>query len=239
MGSAHTSKANFDLEEINEKLRKEAIKTLEPYGQRLVSDLAEMTDGERAKWLFWNMHENFEGIRKLEPTLAGQVLSTQLTVCDGQSVWTENSCLEKRLELSCKWQMQLTQSTYQNEEVYSIGEGWVDLYVGRAPPSHPVLQENQKGYLHADSSLYPNQMFLYGWITEEVWQEVRQQLYAPHPTCQTDVLLQDNFLFPVRSGLDFVTGPAGSIGLTNIEFRVFSHPTDRRMIRRSDSRQRS
>jgi hypothetical protein len=45
-------------------------------------------------------------------------------------------------------------------------------------------------------------------------------------------------MFPVRKGYDFVTGPAGSIGITNMEFRTFSHPTDRRMSRRAEPRQR-
>jgi hypothetical protein len=223
---------------MNEKVRREVMKTLEPYGLRAVSDLAEMSEGERAKWLFWNLHENLDAVRRLEPTLIGQVLSTQLTVSDGQSMWTEKNGLEKRIELSCRWHLLLTYSHYQNEETHEIGEGWVNLFVGE-PPSHPQLMEQQKGFLDADSSLFPHQLFLYGWITNEVWSEIKPQLYTDNPTCRTDILLLDNFLFPVKEGFDFVTGPAGSIGITNLEFRLFSHPTERRMVRRSEPRQRS
>jgi hypothetical protein len=232
-------KAQVELEDINEKLRREVMKTLEPHGLKLVSDLPGMSEGERAKWLLWNLHENLDAVRKLEPTLIGQVMSTQLTVSDGQSMWTDKSGLEKRIELSCKWHLMLTYSAYQSEQTYEIGEGWVDLFVGEAPPAHPTLLENQKGYLDADSSLFPNQLFLYGWITQDVWLEIKPQLYNAHPTCRTDILLLDNYLFPVKSGFDFVCGPAGSIGITNLEFRTFSHPTERRMTRRGEPRQRS
>jgi len=232
-------KTNSDIEEMNEKLRKDVIRSLEAYGARPVGDLSDMTEGERAKWLFWNLHENLDEIRQMEPTLAGQVMSTQMTISDGQSMWSDKKGLEKRLELSCKWQLSLTYSAYQDESIYDLGEGWVNLFIGDQPPTHPVLQENQKGYLNADHSLYPNQLFLDGWITEGLWQEIKPQLYSPNPTCRTDLLLLDNFLFPVKKGFDFVTGPAGCVGITNIEFRAFSHPTDRRMTRRSEPRQRS
>jgi hypothetical protein len=239
MESEYMQKASSDLEEMNEKLRREVIRSLEPYGARPVSDLSDMTEGERSKWLFWNLHESLDEVRKLEPTLVGQVMSTQLTVSDGQSMWTDKKGLEKRLELSCKWHLLLTYSIYQNEKIYEIGEGWINLCIGENPPLRPSLQENQKGYLDADHSLYPNQLFLDGWITEDVWKEIKPQLYSPNPTCRTDVLLLDNFLFPVKKGFDFVTGPAGSIGITNMEFRTFSHPTERRMTRRGEPRQRS
>jgi hypothetical protein len=220
----YTQKITADLDEMNEKQRKEVIKTLEPYGKATVSDLANMSDGERTKWFFWNLHENLDELRKLEPALIGQIIRTQLTVCDGQSMWTEKCGLEKRIELSCKWQLLLKDSSYQNEEAYSISEGWIDLLVGKAPPPHPVLQEKQKGYLDLDSPLYPNQLFLYGWITEGVWGEIKPLLYNASANCHTDIFLRDNFLFPVKPGLDFVTGPAGSIGITNIEFRTSSQP---------------
>lgn len=239
MEKNHTQKIPFDLVEMNEKLRRDVIKMLEPCGLKAVSDLSDMSDGERAKWLFWNLHENLDAVRKLEPTLVGQVMSTQLTVSDGQSMWTDTRGLEKRIELSCKWHMLLTYSVYQNEKSYDIGEGWVDLFIGDKPPAHPTLLENQKGYLDADSSLFPNQLFLCGWITEQIWQEIKPQLYNANPTCRTDILLLDNFMFPIKSGFDFVTGPAGSIGITNLEFRIFSHPTERRMTRRGEPRQRS
>src|SRR4051812_38599129 len=96
------SRMNPDLDEINEKLRRDVLRALEPYGARQVAELSEMAEMERTKWLFWNLHERLEEIRKLEPTLIGQIMSTQLTVCDGQSMWSEKCKLEKRLELNCK-----------------------------------------------------------------------------------------------------------------------------------------
>jgi hypothetical protein len=224
MYSEHTQKFTSDLEEMNEKQRREIIKSLESYGMRPASDLAEMTDGERTKWLFWNVHENLDDIRKLEPALIGQVIRTQLTVSDGQSMWTERVGLEKRLELSCKWQLLLKDATYQTEEAYPISEGWIDLLVGKTPPPHPVLYENQKGYLDSDSPLYPNQLYLYGWITDGVWEEIKTQLYNASANCHTDIFLRDNFLFPVKPGCAFVNGPPGSLGITNLEFRVSSQP---------------
>ncbi|MDB5762336.1 MAG: hypothetical protein JWQ21_1331 [Herminiimonas sp.] len=239
MENEFSHKTSSDLEEMNEKLRKDVIHSLEPHGARPVSDLSDMTEGERVKWLFWNLHENLDEVRKMEPTLVGHVMSTQLTVCDGQSMWTDKKDMEKRLELNCNWQLLLTYSTYQNERSYEIGEGWVNLCIGDQPPKHPTLQENQKGYLDADHSLYPNQLFLNGWISEGLWQEIKPQLYSPSPASRTDILLLDNFMFPVKKGFDFVTGPAGAIGVTNAEFRAFSHPTDRRMTRRGEPRQRT
>jgi hypothetical protein len=224
MYSAHSQKFEHDVEEKNEKLRKDEMRRLEPYGARQVSDLPTMSDGERAKWFFWNIHENLDEIRKLEPALIGQIVRTQLTVSDGQSMWTETCGLEKRIELSCKWQLLLKDPSFQNDVAYPISEGWIDLFVAKAPPPHPVLMESQKGYLDSDSPLYPNQLFLYGWITEGMWQEIKPQLYNVGANCHTDIFLRDNFLYPVKSGLDFVTGPIGSIGITNIEFRVSSQP---------------
>lgn len=224
MQTEYLQKFGTDLDEMNEKQRKEVIKMLEPYGKASMSDLPGMSDGERTKWFFWNVHENLDELRKFEPALIGQVIRTQLTVSDGQSMWTEKCGLEKRIELSCKWQLLLKDSTYQTEEAYSISEGWIDLFVGKSPPPHPVLQEKQKGYLDSDSPLYPNQLFLYGWITDGVWEEIKPQLYNASANCHTDIFLRDNFLFPVKPELHFVTGPAGSIGITNIEFRTSSHP---------------
>ncbi|TCS38528.1 hypothetical protein EDC30_102267 [Paucimonas lemoignei] len=217
-------KVQRELDDINEKLRKDVIRTIEPYGVRTIADLESMGDIERTKWFFWNMHENIDEIRKFEPALIGQVIRTQLTVSDGHSLWTEKCGLEKRIELSCKWQLLLKDGAYQSEESYALTDGWIDLSVGQCPPPHPVLQENQKGYLDSDSKLYPNQLFLYGWITDEVWQEIKNQLYNASANCHTDIFIRDNFLFPVKPGHNFVSGPAGSIGITNIEFRVSSQP---------------
>jgi len=224
MQTERASKITSEIEGLNEKLRKEVMRPLAQYGKASRSDLHGMSDSERTKWFFWNIHENLGELRKLEPALIGQVVRSQLTVCDGQSMWTENCGLEKRIELSCKWQLLLKDMSYQNEESYSISDGWIDLFVGAAPPPHPALQTRQKGYLDSDSVLYPNQLFLYGWITDEVWQEVKPHIYNASANCHTDIFLRDNFLFPVKQGLDFVSGPAGSIGITNIEFRVSSHP---------------
>jgi hypothetical protein len=238
MESDQMERQAHESEDINERVRRDLMKTLEPYGLRKVGEMPDMSEGERVKWLFWNLHESLDAVRRLEPTLIGQVTSTQMTVSDGHSMWTDCSSLEKRIELSCRWHLTLTYSHYHNEETFEMGEGWINLFVGK-PPGRPQLLEKQKGYLDADSSLFPNQLVLNGWITEEVWQEIKPQLYTTNPTCRTDVLLLDNFLFPVKEGFDFVTGPTGSIGITNLEFRLFSHPTERRMVRRTEPRQRS
>ncbi len=224
MQAQSSVKFGIDSDEMNEKLRRDIMRTLESYGTRCVADLADMTDGERTKWLFWNLHERLDELRAMEPVLIGQIIRTQLTVSDGQSMWTEKWGLEKRIELSCKWQLLLKDSLYQKEDAYSISEGWIDLYVGKSPPQHPTLQEQQKGYLDADSPLYPNQLFLYGWVTDGLWDEIKGQLNNASASCHTDIFLRDNFLFPVKPGLNFVTGPVGSIGITNMEFRVSSQP---------------
>lgn len=213
-----------DVDEVNEKQRREILKSLAPYGNRPLADLPDMSDGERTKWLFWNLHENLDEIRKHEPALVGQVIRTQLTVSDGQSMWAEKFGLERRIELSCKWQLMLKDGTYQNEQAYSISEGWVDLYIGNAPPPHPILHSKQKGYLDADSALYPNQLFLYGWIAGAAWEEIKPQLHNASANCHTDIFVRDNFMFAVKPEHSFVNGPPGSIGITNLEFRVSSQP---------------
>jgi hypothetical protein len=217
-------KIGADLEEMNEKQRRDMMKNLEQYGKAGLSDLGGMKDAERTKWLFWNMHENLDELRTLEPSLVGQLIRTQLTVSDGQSMWTDRCGLEKRIELHCKWQLLLRGDAFQKEDTFGLTSGWIDLFVGSGPPPHPALQEKQKGYLDADSALYPNQLFLYGWITEGVWQEIKPQLYNASSNCHTDIFLRDDFLFPVKAGHGFVTGPVGSIGITNFEFRTSSHP---------------
>jgi hypothetical protein len=221
-----------DLEEINEKLRKDVLRSLEAYGVRPVDELGDMSELERTKWLIWNLHERLEDIRQVEPTLIGQVMSTQLSVCDGQSMWSEKCKLEKRLELHCKWYLQLNYAGLEAEKLYNLGEGWTNLFIGNEPPAHPVLQSGQKAYLDADHALYPNQLLLDGWISEGVWEEVKPQLYSTNPACRTDIVMLDNYLFPIKRGHDFVSGPVGAIGITNIEFRNFSHPTERRLTRR-------
>lgn len=228
-----------DLDDINEKLRKDLVRGMEPHGARPVADLADMTEVERTKWLFWNLHERLDDVRQMEPTLIGHVTSTQLTVSEGQSMLRDAAGLEKRLELSCKWNLLLTFSATQTERSYEIGDGWVNLCISDCPPSYPSLHERQRGYLNGDHSLFPNQLVLDGWITEPLWHEIKAQLYTPNPNCRTDILLLDNYLFPVKRDFPFVTGPAGSIGLTNMEFRSHSHPTERRMTPRRSERART
>ena len=224
MDSVLAHKPTTDQPDPHEKLRREIIKAIEPYGMRSLSELAEMPDHERTKWLFWNLHENLEAIRLLEPTLVGQIIRTQLTVSDGQSMWTQRYGLEKRVELSCKWQLLLKGSAYEKEQMHALSDGWVDLFIGDAPPPHPVLRVGQKGYLDLDSPLYPNQLYLYGWISDGVWQEIKCNISNANATSHTDIFLRDNFLFPVKQGLDFLSGPTASIGMTNIEFRSATQP---------------
>lgn len=238
MRSDYIQRFGTESDEAHEKLRREVMRTIESHGRRPATDLSDMTEGERAKWFFWNLHENLDEFRKLEPTLIGQVMCTQLTVTDGLSMATETVGMEKNIALNCRWHLRLAYASYQNEEAHAIGEGSVDLSVANTMPSQPQLQKNQKGYIESDNSLYPNQLYLYGWVTEPVWDEIKSHLYTPTPNCHTDLLLRDNCLFPVKSGFGFVAGPPGSVGITNIEFRVSSHSAERRMNRRSETLQR-
>lgn len=238
MRSDYIPRFGTEKDEAHEKSRKEVMRTLEQHGRRLVSDLAEMTEGERAKWFFWNLHENLEEFRKFEPTLIGQVMCTTLTVTDGLSMATEKVGMEKSIGLNCRWHLRLAYTTFQNEEVYAIGDGAVDLAVCNSLPGTPPLQENQKGYIDSDNSLYPNQLYVFGWVTEPIWNEIKSHLYSPTPNCQTDLILRDNCLFPVKPGFDFVAGPPGAVGITNLEFRVASHSAERRNSRRAETLQR-
>ncbi len=240
MEHVYPLKSFHNLEDsLHEKQRKEMLHALETYGKRSVADLAEATDAERCKWLFWNLHENLDEIRQMEPTLLGRVTSMQLTVLDGSDLTGDGGALQRRLDLSCKWALQLTYPGYQEEISHNVGDGWINLVITDNAPAYPALQQGQKAYLDADHTMYPNQLFLDGWITNGVWQEMRPHFCNANPTCRTDVVLLDNVLFPVKKGFDFVSGPAGSIGVMNLEFRAFSHPTERRMSRRGEPRQRS
>ncbi len=224
MSPESARKSDTELEELNEKLRRDVMRSREPYGAQPLSALAEMSDADRTKWLFWNLHENLDAVRAYEPSLVGQIIRTQLTVSDGLSMWSEKNSLEKRAGFSCKWQLLLKPSSYESQQTYSINDGWIDLSIGDGPPPHPALQPGQKGYLDSDSALYPNQLFLYGWIGEAVWQEIKPQLYNASANCHTDIYLRDNFLFPVKPCLGFLTGPAGALGITNLEFRTSTQP---------------
>lgn len=228
---------------LNERQRRDLMHTMAFCGERPVADLTEMSDAERCKWLFWNLHENLEHIRSMEPTLQGRVTSLQFTVLDsatsmGAAAVGENG-LDKRLDLSCHWLLGLTYPGYPDEITHSVGDGWINLIIADQTPAHLLVHDGQRAYLDADHTTYPNQLFLEGWISNHIWQEMRPHLWNANPTCRTDVVLLDNVLFPVRQGFDFVQGPAGSIGVMNIEFRAFSHPTERRAFRRGEPRHRS
>jgi hypothetical protein len=238
MRSDYIPRFKSEVDEGHEKLRRDIMRTIEAHGVRAMSDLADMTEGERAKWFFWNMHENLEQFRKLEPTLIGQIVCTTLTVTDGLFTASESAGMGKSIALHCRWHLRLAYTTFQNEEAYPIGEGAVDLSVCDTVPAEPALQKNQKGYLDSDNSLYPNQLYLYGWVTEAIWNEIKPHLYAPTPNCQTDLILRDDCLFPVKLGFGFVSGPPGSVGITNLEFRVASHSAERRTNRRTETLQR-
>ncbi|WP_324108970.1 hypothetical protein [Noviherbaspirillum sp.] len=235
MRSDYIQRFGTEIDDAHEKSRKEVMRMIESHGTRPISDLAEMSEGERVKWFFWNLHENLDEFRKLEPTLIGQVTCTQLTVADGLSMATEKVGMEKNITLTCRWHLRLAYATFQNEEAFPIGEGSVELSVCNSLPSKPPLQKNQKGYIESDSSLYPHQLYLYGWVTEPVWDEIKPHLYSPTPNCHTDLMLRDNCLFPVKQGFGFVAGPPGAVGITNLEFRVSSHSADRRGNRRTET----
>lgn len=238
MRSDYIPRFSSEVDEGHEKARRDAMRTIEAHGRRAMSDLPDMTEGERAKWFFWNLHENLEEFRRLEPTLIGQVMCTTLSVTDGLSMETEKVGMEKSIALHCRWHLRLAYTTFQNEEAYSIGEGAVDLSVCNSVPTEPALQKNQKGFLDSDNSLYPNQLYLYGWVTEPIWNEIKSHLYSPTPNCQTDLILRDNCLYPVKQGFGFVAGPPGAVGITNLEFRVASHSAERRTARRTETLQR-
>ncbi len=238
MRSDYISQFGSEIDEGYEKLRREAMRTIEQHGRRPMSDLVEMNESERVKWLFWNMHENLEEFRKLEPTLIGQIMCTTLTVADGLSVSTAKSGTGRTIALNCRWYLRLAYSTFQNEEAYPIGDGAVDLTVSNTRPETPPLQKHQKGYIETDNSLYPHQLYVYGWVAEAIWDEIRPHLYTPTPNTQTDLVLRDDSLFPVKPGFGFVAGPPGSVGITNLEFRVASHSVERRTARRAETLQR-
>ncbi len=223
---------------LHERQRRELMQMLSNSGSRPVAELSEMSEAERCKWLFWNLHENLDEIRRMEPSLQARVTSMQFTVLDGSTL-TGDGSMEKRLDLACKWTLELSYPGFPDEISHGLGDGWVNLVIADESPAYLSVQEGQKAYLDADHTTYPNQLYLEGWVTPGVWQEMRSHLSNPNPTCRTDVVLLDNVLFPVKSGFDFVLGPPGSIGVVNMEFRAFSHPTERRSFRRGEPRRRT
>ncbi len=223
---------------LHERQRRDLLDLLAPAGRRPVAELSEMSDAERCKWLFWNLHENLDELRPMEPTLMARVTSMQFTVVDGFSL-SGDVLPEKRLDLACKWTLELGYPGYPEALTYAIGDGWANLVVAASPPAYLTLADGQRAYLDADHNTYPNQLYLEGWVTDGVWQEMRQHLTNPNPTCRTDVVLLDNVLFPVKSGFDFVLGPPAAIGVMNLEFRAFSHPAERRKSRRGEPHRRN
>ncbi len=215
--------------------RDEVLKYLEATGQRPIADLSEMSDAERCKWLFWNLHENLEAMRHMEPALQARVNSVQYSVMDNSPPSTHGA-LSKRLDLACRWTMELSFPGCPEEVTYPMGDGWVNLLIAEEAPAYLHVATNQKAYLDADHTTYPNQIYLEGWISDRLWQDIRPHLSNPNPSCRTDVVLLDSALFPVRRDFEFVCGPPGAIGVTNLEFRAFSHPTERRMVRRAEPR---
>ena len=116
MRSDYIRRFGAEVDETHEKLRKEVMRTIEGHGAKTIADLPDMTEGERAKWFFWNLHENLDEFRKLEPTLIGQVMCTQLTVTDGLLMASEKMGMEKRIALTVRWHIRLAYTSYQNEE---------------------------------------------------------------------------------------------------------------------------
>jgi hypothetical protein len=219
----------------DERRRDEVLKCLESAGRRPVAELSEMSDAERCKWLFWNLHQNLEAVRQMEPALQARINSMQYSVMD-ETRLADHAALNKRLDLACRWTMELSFPGYPEEVTYPIGDGWVNLVIAAEAPAYLHVASGQKAYLDADHTTYPNQIYLEGWISDQLWQDVRAHLSNPNPSCRTDVVLLDSALFPVRRDFDFVAGPPGAIGVISLEFRAFSHPTERRMVRRSEPR---
>ncbi len=222
----------------HERQRRDLMQMLQASGRRPVAELSDMSEAERCKWLFWNLHENLDEIRRMEPSLQARVTSMQFTVLDGSTL-TGDGSMEKRLDLACKWTLELRYPGYPEEISHGLGDGWVNLVIADEAPAYLSVHEGQKAYLDADHGSYPNQLYLEGWVTPGVWQEMRSHLANPNPTCRTDVVMLDNVLFPVKSDFDFVLGPPGAIGVVNMEFRAFSHPTERRVFRRGEPRRRT
>ncbi len=50
---------------LHERQRRELMQMLSGSGDRPVAELSEMTEAERCKWLFWNLHENLDEIRRM------------------------------------------------------------------------------------------------------------------------------------------------------------------------------
>ena len=233
--ASHPENQEFSLPE---RQRQDILQPLASTGQRPVAELTDMSEMERCKWLFWNLHDNLDELRPMEPTLSARVTGAQFTVVDGSRL-LGNGDMEKRLDLSCRWSLALSYPGCEDEILYAVGDGWINLVIAHQAPAYLNVREGQKAYLDADHSTYPNQIYLDGWITPGVWQEMGPHLSNSNPTCRTDIVLRDNVLFPVKKGFDFVQGPPASIGVVTMEFRAFLHPIERRASRRTQTGSRS
>jgi hypothetical protein len=81
---------------LHERQRQEVLQSLAGAGQRPVAELADMSEAERCRWLFWNLHENLDELRLMEPILSARVTGAQFTVVDGSRL-LGNGDMEKRL----------------------------------------------------------------------------------------------------------------------------------------------
>ena len=84
---------------LHERQRQEVLQSLAYAGRRPVAELTDMSEAERCKWLFWNLHENLDELRLMEPILSARVTGAQFTVVDGSrllgmAIWKSDSiCL--------------------------------------------------------------------------------------------------------------------------------------------------
>ena len=156
--------SDYDIQNLNQKQRLELLRSLESVGLRSVGELGEMVDSDRCKWLFWNLHENFDAIRLMEPTLQACITSMQFTIQDNLTLHGAD-IVDKRLDFSCTWHLQLTYPGSQDEISHTIGNGWINLAIAQALPPYPFLGQGQKAFLDADHTVYPSQLFLDGLVS--------------------------------------------------------------------------
>src|SRR5690606_38477996 len=133
----HQERSDLDIGEV---MRWEIMCVLQSQGRRDYTELGDMSEVERAKWLFWNLHENLDGIRQLEPCLVGQVVSSRFSICDAQAGHKQSKrgdVPERNLELRCRWMLLLNLAGMQSEATHTVGEGWVNLAVTDVPPPYP------------------------------------------------------------------------------------------------------
>ena len=127
---------------LHERQRQEVLQSLAGAGQRPVAELADMSEAERCRWLFWNLHENLDELRLMEPILSARVTGAQFTVVDGSRL-LGNGDMEKRLDLSCRWSLALSYSGYEDEILHAVGDGWINLVIAHQAPAYLTLREGQ------------------------------------------------------------------------------------------------